>query len=199
MQSTSVTICYKILTLCFRWYNIPPAKPVKDKSKGKSKDLSQPAVNGAHLKNQIPQKTVPVGAPKEEADANSVPLDFNTFVPHHDPSLSAQTQMPFPFPPHPPSVPEAARTHVDGIAAQHLISMPGTPSAASPASGADEAFSNALGAMYWAGYWMAMYHSHRRLEGGAAIANAGGDEDTEEQQDQEDAEETEDLVSTQRS
>ena len=56
---------------------------------------------------------------------DSVPLNFNTFVPSHDPAL--------------PNL-AAADT-------QSLVSV-----------SQDEAFRNALNAMYWTGYWTAIYH-----------------------------------------
>jgi hypothetical protein len=59
---------------------------------------------------------------------NSRPLDFETFVPNHDPSLTQ--------PSHTYGIPPAPGEHV----------------------GPDEAFNRALGAMYWAGYWTAVYH-----------------------------------------
>jgi len=56
---------------------------------------------------------------------DSIPLNFNTFVPSHDPAL-----------------PNLATTDTQNLAG---ISQ-------------DEAFRNVLNAMYWTGYWTAVYH-----------------------------------------
>jgi len=69
---------------------------------------------------------------------NSRPLDFATFVPSHDPSLAQHSQ--------PPTFEAYA-----------------TPPAPGEHVGRDEAFSRALGAMYWAGYWTAVYHVSRNI------------------------------------
>lgn len=58
---------------------------------------------------------------------NSVPLNFDTFIPSHDPAL-----------------PDLAATDSQNLAD---ISQ-------------DEAFRNALNAMYWTGYWTAVYYVH---------------------------------------
>ena len=58
------------------------------------------------------------------SEHDSTPLNFNTFVPSHDPAL-----------------PNPAATDTQNPVA---ISQ-------------DEAFRNALNAMYWAGYWTALY------------------------------------------
>ena len=63
---------------------------------------------------------------------NSRPLDFETFVPNHDPSLAQPSQAAYET----YNIPPAPGEHV----------------------GRDEAFNRALGAMYWAGYWTAVYH-----------------------------------------
>lgn len=56
---------------------------------------------------------------------DSVPLNFDTFVPPHNPAL-----------------PNLAPTDT-----QNLTDI-----------SQDEAFKNALNAMYWTGYWTAVYH-----------------------------------------
>jgi len=63
---------------------------------------------------------------------NSRPVDFETFVPNHDPSLAQPSQAAF-------------ETYA-------------TPPAPGEHVSRDEAFDRALGAMYWAGYWTAVYH-----------------------------------------
>jgi len=59
------------------------------------------------------------------SEHDSVPLNFNTFVPSHDPAL-----------------PDLGVTDTRNLAD---ISK-------------EEAFRNALNAMYWTGYWTAVYH-----------------------------------------
>ena len=68
---------------------------------------------------------------------DSTPLDFDTFVPSYNPSLG------------PPS-----HSHPSPAPGPDYISQfpPG------PLVDEDEAFTRALGAMYWGGYWTAVYH-----------------------------------------
>lgn len=81
----------------------------------------------------------------EEDD--STPHNFNTFVPTHDPSLFT------------------AQASVD----------PGHTAYALPEPGAivsqDEAVSRALSAMYWSGYWTAVYHVSTRALVRASVAD----------------------------
>lgn len=123
---TSPRLVYtSILTKCHcRWYNVPP-DPSKKKDKGKA-----PA-NGTVVSQQTPQVTSTL------PDGDSEPIDFNTYVPSHDPSLA---------PLHPPSVPGPDY-------AQYFL-----PPLQGPVVSQDEAFQRALSAMYWGGYWTAMYH-----------------------------------------
>lgn len=65
----------------------------------------------------------------EDAGSDSQPLNFDTFMPSHDPTLGV------PAPP-----------------------QPGVQDPRSSTATQDEAFNNAMGAMYWAGYWTAVYH-----------------------------------------
>jgi len=99
------------------WYNVPP-DPAK---------LKKSAVVP-----QAPQNTRP------DPD-NSHPLNFDTFVPIHDPSLAQALQPAL----EPNGLPPVPGEHVSR----------------------DEAFNRALGAMYWAGYWTAVYHGHQRSNG----------------------------------
>ena len=98
------------LTPIDRWYNVPP-NPAK---------LKKSAVVP-----QAPQNTRP-------DSENSHPLNFDTFVPSHDPSLAHELQPAL----EPNGLPPVPGEHVSR----------------------DEAFNRALGAMYWAGYWTAVYH-----------------------------------------
>jgi hypothetical protein len=73
-------------------------------------------------------------AHENDDEDNSKPIDFDTFVPAHDASLHI---------PAGPSAPDfSAYLETDGGADV----------------GVDSAFERALGAMYWAGYWTAVYH-----------------------------------------
>lgn len=73
-------------------------------------------------------------APESDEQENSQPLDFDTFLPSHNPALGV--------------------THPLGpkIPPQVLLNV------SKPVVSQDEAFTRALGAMYWSGYWTAMYH-----------------------------------------
>lgn len=72
-------------------------------------------------------------------EGDSLPLNFDTFVPNHDPSLA------LPVPPYPASqAPDCSGNYLPEPLG-HMISQ-------------DEAFTRALGAMYWAGYYSAIYH-----------------------------------------
>lgn len=63
--------------------------------------------------------------PPPVPEHDSIPLNFNTFVPSHDPTLT-------------------------NLATADTQSLAGISQ--------DEAFRNALNAMYWTGYWTAVYH-----------------------------------------
>ncbi|GLB36673.1 hypothetical protein LshimejAT787_0309600 [Lyophyllum shimeji] len=79
------------------------------------------------------------------------------------------------------------------------------PSELGPMVSQDEAFSRAMGAMYWSGYWTAVYHYQRRLDQQRALGAAQKgeeeyyeDEEYAEDEDGEEGEEDEAFVSTQR-
>lgn len=80
---------------------------------------------------------------------NSVPLDFETFVPAHDAALSfMQSMPPYRHRTAPPATPTAEKEQLPDTCDGDAMN----------AVNADEAFSHALSAMYWCGYWTAMYH-----------------------------------------
>ncbi|KAK0221563.1 hypothetical protein IW262DRAFT_1459809 [Armillaria fumosa] len=85
-------------------------------------------------------------------------------------------------------------THADAEPASNpLLNVDFEPShdpSVSPLVSQDEAFQRAASAMYWAGYWTAVYHHKRRLE---EEKEEEGEEEEEEQ-----VEVEENLVSTQR-
>ena len=79
----------------------------------------------------------------DDAEPDSQPLNFDTFVPTYDPSLNilsdpTSNQIPVPD------------TNYIPAAGESVVSQ-------------DEAFSRALSAMYWGGYWTAMYHVRQEL------------------------------------
>ena len=98
------------LTQLDRWYNVPPDPAKLKKSAVVLRDPpnTQPDPNDSH------------------------PLNFDTFVPSHDPSLAQALQ------------PALEPNGVPPVPGEHV--------------GRDEAFNRAMGAMYWAGYWTAVYH-----------------------------------------
>ena len=99
-----------------RWYNVPP-EPAKKKA--------QKAKNTAGAGAGVGVNGVDAG--------DSAPLNFDTFVPTHDPSLAAAAA-------------GGALPSMDGAGAE-MANV-----------GQDEAFSRAMAAMYWSGYWTAVYH-----------------------------------------
>jgi len=94
------------------WYNVPPSASGTTGVGSGSKPLSS-------TYEQNEGHTMPV------SEHDSTPLNFNTFVPSHDPAL-----------------PNLAATDT-----QNPIGI-----------SRDEVFRNALNAVYWAGYWTAVYH-----------------------------------------
>ncbi|KAG7450880.1 uncharacterized protein BT62DRAFT_928161 [Guyanagaster necrorhizus] len=74
----------------------------------------------------------------DEADhGDSKPINFDTFVPSHDASLDVGD---------------------DPVIAPSSSSLPAPPA---ETVSQDEAFTRAVNAMYWAGYWTAMYQCQR--------------------------------------
>lgn len=147
------------------WYNVPPKKkPSKSR-----------------MESTTPITFDETSVSVEEAD--SKPINFETFVPTHDPSISDDPAL------EPPSI---SYMQTEGsVVAGTMISQ-------------DEAFSRALSAMYWGGYWTAMYHCQRQLSGNviASTVTAGGNDQTDDDIDEdmvyEEEEEEEEFVSTQR-
>ncbi|KAG1889217.1 hypothetical protein F4604DRAFT_1915074 [Suillus subluteus] len=110
-------------------------------------------------------------APEEE---DSAPLDFDTFVPSYDPSL--------PVPSEAPTAPESS----------FFIPAPSTIMVSR-----DEAFSRALSAMYWGGYWTAVYHCQNQ-HSSQEVVEEQDHQEYEEEEDEALEDDAEDLVSTQR-
>lgn len=153
-----------------RWYNIPPEKP-STKSKGKGKSKQESAVPKAAT---TPAVQTLSGLTEAEDNQSSAPLNFDTFVPTHDPSLT------FTGPSSPPPLPQNTQSHLGQIQNYYESILPPPGNAAYTTTGgmgftantkgagvgtinADEAFNRAIGAMYWCGYWTAMYHVSLRM------------------------------------
>ncbi|KAG8220224.1 hypothetical protein J3R82DRAFT_1261 [Butyriboletus roseoflavus] len=138
------------------WYNTPHAPPQSGPSKHKQRS-----------KNTFPQPPSQ-GPGDSEPEPDTAPVDFDTFVPTHDPSLAVPSDTTAPFFAPPPSTTMVSR---------------------------DEAFNNALSAMYWGGYWTAVYHCQSQSSGQSTSTVTAG---TSEENGIEADEDEEDLVPTQR-
>ncbi|KAH0838721.1 hypothetical protein J3R83DRAFT_7051 [Lanmaoa asiatica] len=123
----------------------------------------------APLKHTTPQEQE-----QGELEPDTAPLDFHTYVPTHDPSLA---------------VPSGANPTTT---APFFVPPPSTTMVSR-----DEAFNNALGAMYWGGYWTAVYHCQSQSSEKHNDAAAEATEDDIEADKDED-EDKEDLVPAQR-
>ena len=86
---------------------------------------------------------------------NSAPLNFDTFVPTHDPSLASHDAA---LPPMRPGQDFAAWAQTLASSSVQLVDQ-------------DEAFQHALTAMYWTGYYTAVYqvNPHCDLQGRVRI------------------------------
>ncbi|KAF7319764.1 Dolichol-phosphate mannosyltransferase subunit 1 [Mycena kentingensis (nom. inval.)] len=124
-----------------------------------------------------PKKKARVAEQEQEQEqgeeGDSQPLDFETFVPTYDASLALPAA-------DDPSAPASG------------YALP-TPGPGMP--GQDEAFQRALGAMYWGGYWTAVYHCQRSA---AAQKEATEDAEEESAEEEENDDEDEAFLSTQR-
>ncbi|RPD59373.1 hypothetical protein L226DRAFT_615888 [Lentinus tigrinus ALCF2SS1-7] len=160
------------------WYNVPPAPTSKSSSKQKASGSYAPAVattNGTSTHEADFHASADTGA-------NSTPLNFDTFVPSHDPSLAAAATV--------AAGPLMAVPTMDGM------SGVGTGSEMAMVS-QDEAFSRAMTAMYWSGYWTAIYHSRRNehaQQGGAQVNRDNIQQEEESVEEDED----EDMLPAQR-
>ncbi|KAG9310290.1 hypothetical protein JVU11DRAFT_9408 [Chiua virens] len=124
--------------------------------------------------------TAPPQATTSTADVepDTAPLDFHTFVPTHDPSLAVP-------------IDTAAKSIPNTASAPFCVPPPSTTMVSR-----DEAFNNALTAMYWSGYWTAVYHSQSQTNGKNDDVPAETTEEPEDEADEDEAEE--DLVPAQR-
>ncbi|KAI6133885.1 hypothetical protein EV401DRAFT_2053412 [Pisolithus croceorrhizus] len=158
---------------------------------GKSKDWKKEPIKKSSLWYNVPQASVGKRSevPKDavvEGDAdNTAPIDFDTFVPTYDPSLSE------------PQVRSLDALNAMGSNASQSFLPPASTSMVSR----DEAFNNALSAMYWSGYWTAVYHCQRNTPKDEVPADEEGQDYDGEGEELEggDADEAEeDLVPAQR-
>ncbi|OBZ79200.1 hypothetical protein A0H81_00155 [Grifola frondosa] len=109
------------------WYNVPVSSTTESKSKAPAGPPIVSAQNGES------------GTEHGELDADSTPLNFNTYVPTHDPSLASTI----------PCYPSAAPT-----TSYDFTNYQG------PMVSQDGVLAR-LVAMYWGGYWTAVYHCQR--------------------------------------
>ena len=165
---------------------------------------------GASSSTKIPSGSASTPSVHDgNAEPDSQPLNFDTFVPTHDPSLD------IPSDPTSNQIPVPDTNYIPAVDASAVVSQ-------------DEAFSRALNAMYWGGYWTAIYHvrqdyhfisqvsytffsqAQRQLAAQSTGSNvssglevtAGTAEEEEEEEEEEDPQEIEidgeDFISTQR-
>ncbi|THU79893.1 hypothetical protein K435DRAFT_696836 [Dendrothele bispora CBS 962.96] len=115
------------------WYNFPATK--KQKTSHDTSSTMKAPTSSAFNEDAY--------AHDVQDDENSQPVDFNTFVPSHNPGLD------LPVLEEPPAIPGP---DFSAFYSRSLAESGG------PMVSQDEAFSRALGAMYWGGYWTAVYH-----------------------------------------
>ncbi|KAG0703059.1 hypothetical protein DFH29DRAFT_464174 [Suillus ampliporus] len=107
-----------------------------------------------------------------DGEEDSAPLDFNTFVPSYDPSLPVSSEAP---------------------AAPFFVPAPSTTMVSR-----DEAFSRALSAMYWGGYWTAVYHCQNQQNSSQEVVEEQDQEYEEGDEEVLEDDDAEDLVPAQR-
>ncbi|KAI0638818.1 hypothetical protein C8Q77DRAFT_8666 [Trametes polyzona] len=151
------------------WYNVPPA--TTSKPKGGPSATAPNGTNGA-----APATSSTNGG----AQTDSTPHNFDTYVPSHDPSLAA-------------------------AAGSSALAVPGADGAAMLGAGAemanvgqDEAFSRAMTAMYWSGYWTAVYHCRRNETQNGSTANELEDGVEEEDGAEGEADDDDEMLPAQR-
>jgi len=151
------------------------SEPIKKSSLWYNKPYTGPLPQPGPSNSKPPAKRVKSSHQAGEPELDTAPLDFHSYVPTHDPSL--------------------------GIASNTATTNPSTnaPAFVPPPSttmvSRDEAFNNALNAMYWGGYWTAVYHCQSQTDGKNSKVQ---EEATEENELEANAEDEEDLVPAQR-
>ena len=103
-----------------RWYNTPPEFP---KAKLGS-NITTPV--------SVPPTSADDSVDNHEAEGDSQPLDFDSYVPTYNPDLGYSQELPQGAP---------------------IVKAPNLAEISQ-----DEALARAMNAMYWAGYWTAVYH-----------------------------------------
>jgi len=112
--------------------------------------------------------------PAVSENGDSQPINFDTFIPTHNPSLDH---------------------HLSSLAPpmDYAQDTPGAPMVSQ-----DEAFSRALNAMYWGGYWTAMYHCQRNLSKMNVPSTEDDQTNENDKEHSSGGEEDEDFIPTQR-
>jgi len=120
------------------WYNIPPEKKEEPESSSGPAMISIPTEFASYFEDR---EEGDEDATQQDDPENSRPLNFDTFVPRHDPSLARGE----------PSVGHFVGAMPNGSIPPPPIPIGGLSS--------EDAFQNAMGAWYWAGYWTGIYHT----------------------------------------
>jgi hypothetical protein len=87
---------------------------------------------------------------------NSLPVDFDTFVPQHDPSVLN-------------AVKGADGNGASNVTGARSGIVPPPPAGMTSQVTPNEAFQQAMGAWYWAGYWTGVYHVSYLLDASNCI------------------------------
>ncbi|KAK7041795.1 hypothetical protein VNI00_009084 [Paramarasmius palmivorus] len=120
------------------YYNVPPAKKAK-------------------IHHEVTSSVaIPTTAKDEDEEGDSQPIDFETFVPTHDPGAFE------------------APSNTNGV--NYSTWSTALPDPPGSMVSQDEAFNRALGAMYWSGYWTAVYHCHKHMDKKQAADNTEDEE-----------------------
>ncbi|KAI0641175.1 hypothetical protein C8Q79DRAFT_919928 [Trametes meyenii] len=146
------------------WYNVPPAVTPKPKAGPSGTPSTQNSASTYAAINGV------------AADFDSTPLNFDTYVPTHDPSLAIAGSAPV----------GPATGGAEALGAGADMAMVSQ----------DEAFSRAMTAMYWSGYWTAVYHSRRNEAQQSGTVEHSNDEKQEDGIEEEAGEE--DMLPAQR-
>ncbi|KAF8577541.1 hypothetical protein K439DRAFT_548528 [Ramaria rubella] len=126
------------------WFNIPPEKDEPSKSSAGSSIL-MPSIHDTFSSQDEEQEVTGPADPD-----NSRPVNFDTFVPRHDPSL-------------PTSKPDI-EGRTDGRSSYWHRIIPPAPAGGTNQLTRDQAFEQVVGAWYWAGYWTGVYHTAAQAE-----------------------------------
>jgi len=123
------------------WYNTPPEFP-----KPKLGSITAPV--------SVPPASADHSVDNHEAEDDSQPLDFDSYVPTYNPNLGYSQELPQRAP---------------------IVKVPNLTEI-----GQDEVLAHAMNAMYWAGYWTAVYHSRHQDQGKNLAEEVPEEQDFEE-------------------